>query len=127
MAIQRIPCGGFFYDDSQIKFVDNMIQIKGGGGSGGVAIFDVVFIGGTQYAIQATAQEVWEAYQARLVLLRNTETGDGEKRSTQYYIMTDARLVIYEDDSKYYEFDSSGGVYGARNDSDNPTIGVSEP
>ena len=108
----------------RLSFVDNVIQIKGGGGSGGVAIFDVVFIGGTQYAIQATAKEVWEAYQTRTVLLKNTETEDGEKQSTQYYIITDARLVIYENNSKYYEFDSSGGLYGAKNDSDNPTQGV---
>lgn len=127
MAIQRIPCGGFSYDDSQIEFVDNVIQVKGGGGSGGVKIFDVVFIGGTQYAIQATAKEVWETYQTGVVLLRNTETSDDEKQSTQYYIITDARLVIYENNSKYYEFDSSSGLYGARNDSDSPTQGVSAP
>lgn len=36
MAIKRSPCGGFSYDDSQIEFVDNVIQIKGGGGSGGL-------------------------------------------------------------------------------------------
>lgn len=125
MAIQRIPCGGFSYDDSQIEFVDNVIQVKGGGGSGGVKIFDVVFIGGTQYAIQATAKELWEAYQTRKVLLRNTETEDGEKQRTQYSIITDAWLRISDDDSKYYEFsDSVGSLYGAKNDSDNPTEGV---
>lgn len=32
MAIKKIPCGGFSYDDSTVEFVDGVMKAKGAGG-----------------------------------------------------------------------------------------------
>lgn len=35
MAIKKIPCGGFYYDDATIEFDDGVMKAKGGGSVGG--------------------------------------------------------------------------------------------
>lgn len=114
MAIQRIPCGGFSYDDSQIEFVDNVIQVKGGGGSGGVTIFDAIDVGDDVYAVQCSAKELWDAYQTRPVLIRSvTQFGNS--------CMQIKRAVLATASGAHtYTFDLDGISFGANNDSDNP-------
>lgn len=41
MAIQKIPCGGFSYDDSEIVFENGVIHPIGGGGGGGAMVVEV--------------------------------------------------------------------------------------
>lgn len=41
MAIKKIPCGGFMYDDETIEFDDGVMKVKGGG-SGGSVMYVVV-------------------------------------------------------------------------------------
>lgn len=127
MAIQRIPCGGFSYDDSQIEFVDNVIQVKGGGGSGGVAIFDMTDIGDGAKAIQCSAKELWDAYQTQTVLIRWAYTAENHGHPIQYswiYQLIFAQLKVEDSGAKSYWFQINNGTetdFHAENDSDNPT------
>lgn len=118
MAIQRIPCGGFFYDDSQIKFVDNMIQIKGGGGSGGVTIFDAINVGDDGYAVQCSAKELWDAYQTRPVLIKAVAQSGGAEQTS--YMQIKRAVLDTASGAHKYTFDLDGISFGADNDSDSP-------
>lgn len=118
MAIQRIPCGGFSYDDSQIEFVDNVIQVKGGGGSGGVAIFDVIDIGDDVQAIQCSAKELWDAYQKQLVLIKIVAQSGGAEQIG--YMQIKSASFVTVSGAHTYSFNLDGLSFGANNDSDNP-------
>lgn len=118
MAIQRIPCGGFSYDDSQIEFVDNVIQVKGGGGSGGVAIFDVIEIGDDVQAVQCSAKELWDAYQTRPVLLKAVAQYDGAEHTS--YMQIKRAVLDTASGAHTYTFDLDGITFGADNDSNSP-------
>lgn len=41
MAIKKIPCGGWLYDDESITFEDGVMKVVGGGGGGGNLIVTV--------------------------------------------------------------------------------------
>lgn len=41
MAIKKIPCGGWLYDDEQIEFEDGVMRVVGGGSQTMVVRFDV--------------------------------------------------------------------------------------
>lgn len=117
MAIQRIPCGGFSYDDSQIEFVDNVIQVKGGG-SGGVAIFDVIDIGDDVRAIQCSAKELWDAYQTQFVLIKfAVQSGDAEQIM---YMQIKSASFVTASGAHTYTFNLDGITFGADNDSNSP-------
>lgn len=118
MAIQRIPCGGFSYDDSQIEFVDNVIQVKGGGGSGGVAIFDAIDIGDDVQAIQCSAKELWDSYQTQTVLIKVVAQSGGAEQIL--YLQIKRAVLVTVSGAHTYSFDADGMSFGANNDSDNP-------
>lgn len=47
MARKQIPCGGFYYDDTQFEFIDGELKSKGNGGG-----FDVEFTLLKEYSSQ---------------------------------------------------------------------------
>lgn len=65
MAIKRIPCGGFFYDDESIEFDGRVIKASGGGS--GVVVVNFT-ISGEQILADKTPNEVKEAMKTNTVI-----------------------------------------------------------
>lgn len=107
--------------------VKDMIKQIGSGGSGGVAIFDMVEIGDGIKAIQCSAKELWDAYQTQTVLIRWAYTANNHGHPIQYswiYQLIFAQLKVEDSGKKSYWFQTNKGTemdFHAENDSDNPT------
>lgn len=68
MAIKKIPCGGFYYNDETIEFDGNIISAKSGGGG----IFEIFYNSGTN-TVDKTYSDIKQAYYAgKNVTLRIT-------------------------------------------------------
>lgn len=61
MAIKKIPCGGFYYDDETIEFEDGVMKVIGGGSGGGAMIVEFDVVGEGDFTATHTPQQVAEA------------------------------------------------------------------
>lgn len=61
MAIKKIPCGGWLYDDEQITFEDGVMKVIGGGSGGSsVIIVEVTEELEGEYKASKTGDEICE-------------------------------------------------------------------
>lgn len=77
MAIKRIPCGGFFYDDESIEFDGRVIKAIGGG-SGAMVVTATISVdeGEVSVAVDKSILEILEASKSMPVLCNiSTESG----------------------------------------------------
>lgn len=73
MAIQKIPCGGFSYDDTEIAFENGVIHPIGGGGGSGLDLFVVNLLDSEEaesgHTIDKTYEEIANAANENKVII----------------------------------------------------------
>lgn len=77
MAIKKIPCGGWLYDDETITFEDGVMKVIGGGSGGGGMIVKVIADTET-FALSAdkTFAEIKEAFNAGVNVVAKLYVGE---------------------------------------------------
>lgn len=93
MAIKKIPCGGFCYDDDQIAFEDGVMKVIGGGSGGSQTVVKIMLTENVDaesddspYIIESdmTVSEIEEAFESSNVVAwiysKNYETEEWIKQ-----------------------------------------------